>query len=365
MRLPEDSETDANPLANDPWIIRFKRQLVERHGVMPSSIGATVAITLISLGVCLVTYNAVGLDYWAHPYAIVLPILLPIMTALPITIIIHRMAWGLIERERMLLDQREKLRQLAEEAERQRETAENASRAKSAMLANMSHELRTPLNSIIGFSDLFQGDSIGRMSPEQLRQYASDINVSGRHLLALINDLLELARIEQGGREFLAEPVSVDEKIGETLRILRTQAEDNGIRLERKLDTDAVIALANDRALRQVLINLASNAVRFTPSGGRVTIACRQDGDQAILEVTDTGIGIAPGDLGRIFEPFAQVDNATTRRTTGSGLGLALVKTMVEQQGGTISVESIEGEGSCFRVTLPALAKDQTRQAAE
>lgn len=365
MRLPEDSEIDANPLANDPWIIRFKRQLVERYGVLPSSIGATVAITLISLGVCLVTYNMVGLDYWAHPYAIVLPILLPIVTALPITIIIHRMAWGLIERERMLLDQREKLRQLAEEAESQRETAEKASRAKSAMLANMSHELRTPLNSIIGFSDLFQGDSIGRMSPEQLRQYASDINVSGRHLLGLINDLLELARIEKGGREFLAEPVSVDEKIGETLRILRTQAEDNGIRLERKLDTDAVIALADDRALRQVLINLASNAVRFTPSGGTVTIACRQDGDRAVLEVTDSGIGIAPGDLGRIFEPFAQVDNATTRRTTGSGLGLALVKTMVEQQGGTISVESVEGEGSCFRVTLPAAARDQARQAAE
>lgn len=357
---------DEGSSLEDPWIIRAKRQLVERYGVVPSSIAVTTVITLISFVVSTITYNLVGLDYWNHPYAIVLPIILPIVTALPITIIIHRMAWGLIERERILLEQRTRLQELAEEANRQREAAEAANRGKSAMLANMSHELRSPLNSIIGFSDLFQGDSIDSMSTEQLRQYASDINVSGRHLLGLINDLLELARIEKGGREFRRDMVSIDEKIGETVRILRPQAAENGIRLEPKMSEEPIAAMTDDRALRQILINLASNAVKFTPEGGIVTLSCRQEGGSAIIEVADTGIGISAEDAARIFEPFAQIDNATTRRTTGSGLGLALVKTMVEQQGGSISVDSIEGEGSRFTVRLPAAAAaGDVRLAAE
>ncbi|WP_416900006.1 MAG: sensor histidine kinase [Minwuia sp.] len=352
-------------LRPDPAIIRFKRGLVERYGEMRASVFTTAVITVVSFAVSLVVYEIIGLDYVNHPVAIVMPIVLPILTAFPTTYIIHRLAAGVIEREAVNEIQRRRLAELATEAERQKEAAETASRAKSSLLANMSHELRTPLNAIIGFSDIFQGDNVDRLSREQLHQYAADINISGRHLLALVNDLLELARIERGSREFTTEAVSLPEKIEEVVRIMRTQADEAGVRLLTDDEAGSLTAMTDDRALRQMLLNLVSNAVKFTPEGGEVRITAGVKDGNAYVRVADTGIGIPESDLDSIFEPFSQVDNSLTRRKTGSGLGLALVRTMIEQQGGRVTVVSQENSGSTFTLYFAGSEAPDLDLAAE
>lgn len=357
-------QTHAPDPNDDPWIVRRKRKAVEKYGWVGSSLISIFWITLCSLGVSLLVYEIIGLNYLEEPVAIVIPIVLPILTGLPITMVIDRLVANLVERQKTILHQQDELRELAVEAARQREAAEAMSHAKSALLANMSHELRTPLNAIIGFSDLFQGSTIERLKPEQIRQYATDINLSGRHLLGLVNDLLELARIEKGSRDFHAEPVHIGEKIIEVSRIMRTQAEDAGVELIVPDEQGLIIARTDDRALRQVLLNLLSNAIKFTGSGGQVAISTRQADEMVAINVSDTGIGIPADELERIFEPFSQVDNTHTRRKTGTGLGLALVRTMVEQQGGTVHVESEPGVGTTFTIRLPAGQAD-LKQAAE
>lgn len=348
----------------DPWIVRRKRRNVEKYGWLGSALISISWITFASLTISLIVYEIIGIDYMGQPVAIAMPIILPILTGLPITLVIDRLVASLIERQRINMLQQEELRLLAIEAAKQKEAAEAMSHAKSALLANMSHELRTPLNAIIGFSDLFQGDTIERLKPEQIRQYATDINLSGRHLLGLVNDLLELARIEKGSRDFHAEPVHVGEKIIEVSRIMRTQATDAGVELVLPDTGEILIARTDDQALRQILLNLISNAIKFTGTGGRVTLDCSGDGEMVTISVSDTGIGIPTDELERIFEPFSQVDNSHTRRKTGTGLGLALVRTMVEQQGGVIQVASEPGAGSTFSVRLPA-GEVPMKQAAE
>jgi two-component system cell cycle sensor histidine kinase PleC len=344
---------------SDPWIVRRKRRLVETYGVVWSSIITTAAITAASLLTSLAVYAVIGLDPIDRPVAIIMPIILPIVTALPITLVIHRLVQGLIEREEITLAQHDRVQALAREAARQKDAAEAANRAKSALLANMSHELRTPLNAIIGFSDIFQGDSVERLSRDQLRQYAADINVSGRHLLSLVNDLLELARIERGSREFHPETLSLDEKAEEALRIMRTQASEAGVSLVLDSRRDGLIVETDDRALRQMLLNLLSNAIKFSEPGGEVRILTGERGGRPAITVEDHGIGIPAADQARIFEPFSQVDNSLTRRKTGTGLGLALVRTMIEQQGGAVELESREGEGSRFHLIFNAPTGDK------
>lgn len=348
----------------DPWIVRRKRRAVEKYGWFGSSLISIFWITLASFGISIAVYEIIDLDYLSVPVALIMPIILPIVTGLPITMIIDRLVASLIHRQEIIVDQREELRLLAIEAARQREAAEAVSHAKSALLANMSHELRTPLNAIIGFSDLFQGDTIDRLKPEQIRQYATDINLSGRHLLSLVNDLLELARIEKGSRDFHPEPVHVGEKIVEVSRIMRTQAMEARVNLDLPESRDLVVAQTDDQALRQILLNLMSNAIKFTPEGGTVSLQCRNEGGLVMVSVADTGIGIPADELDRIFEPFSQVDNSLTRRKTGTGLGLALVRTMVEQQGGSIEVISEPDSGTTFTVRLPA-STSNLEQAAE
>lgn len=337
-------DIDRNP------VIRFKRNLVERHGVLRSAVITTLVFTAFSVVISVICYEAIGLDYMAHPVAIVMPFVLPIVTGFPTTLIIHMLAAGMLEREKIARRQQQELAELAWEAAEQRRAAEEASRSKSAMLANMSHELRTPLNAIIGFSEVLQKPDIEKLDTAQLRQYAGDIHVSGRHLLHLVNDLLELARIERGGRDFYPEQIDLAEKIAEVGRILRQQAQDAGIELEIEASETPVHAVTDDQALRQMLLNLASNALKFTPRGGRVRLAAELHDGVPSVSVADTGIGIAPDDQARIFDPFSQVDNAHTREKTGSGLGLTLVKTMIEQQGGRIELESEPDRGSTFRL---------------
>lgn len=344
--------------------MRKQRRSLEKFGPLKSAVISTAWVTLTSFTLCMGAYLVIDLNPFETPVAIVMPILVPLVTAFPITLVINVLITDLIDRENVNFWQREKLRHLADEAARQKEVAEAMSHAKSALLANMSHELRTPLNAIIGFSDLFQGDMIERLKPEQVRQYATDINLSGRHLLSLVNDLLELARIEKGSRDFHPEPVHVGEKIIEVSRIMRTQAEEAQVDLCVPDTLELVVAQTDDQALRQILLNLVSNAVKFTPEGGRVTIGCKSEGDGVTITVKDTGIGIPDDELQRVFEPFSQVDNSLTRRKTGTGLGLALVRTMVEQQNGSVEVQSQLGDGTTFTVLLPA-ARTLLKQAAE
>ncbi len=232
--------------------------------------------------------------------------------------------------------------------------AEAANRAKSEFLANMSHELRTPLNAIIGFSEIIRDGMLGPDATERYRDYAGDIHKSGSHLLDLINDLLDLSRIEANKLDFNAQPVDACALVSEVAELMQPTAQKAAVTLEARVPPGSIMALADPRALRQVILNLASNAIKFTPGGGRVTMDTRLDGDRVVLTVTDTGIGIAPEHMALVMQPFGQVDNVFTRTKPGTGLGLPLVRSMTELMGGSFELASQVSEGTTARIALPA-----------
>jgi signal transduction histidine kinase len=227
-----------------------------------------------------------------------------------------------------------------------------ASKAKSAFLANVSHELRTPLNSVIGFSELLTDPGFGDLSPRQ-REFLSDIRDSGEHLLALINDILDLSKIEAGKLDVNREPIEIAELVRESASMLRPQAAKKGLTLEIEADVSGR-ADVDPRLVRQVLVNLLSNAVKFTPENGRVDLAASFEGDDLVLTVGDTGIGIPEPDQEKIFLEFYQVDGSYARKYEGTGLGLALVRRMMTLHNGTVSVSSRPGEGSRFVCVFPS-----------
>ena len=229
---------------------------------------------------------------------------------------------------------------------------EAASRHKSEFLANMSHELRTPLNAIIGFSEVLLQRMFGALNDKQ-DEYLKDIYASGQHLLSLINDILDLSKIEAGRMELVPAPFHVPSALENAVTLVKERAARHGIALELDLDPTLGEVVGDERKVKQVLLNLLSNAVKFTPEGGRISLkAGRRDGAVAI-SVTDTGIGIAPEDQAAIFEEFRQVGTDETRKQEGTGLGLTLAKKFVELHGGRIWVESELGQGSTFTFTLP------------
>ena len=236
-----------------------------------------------------------------------------------------------------------------------------ATRLKDEFLANMSHELRTPLNAILGLTEGLQDEIFGELNPAQIKALQT-IDRSGTHLLELINDILDVAKIESGQIELEYAPTSVPLICQSSLTFIRQQAQKKRIQLEVKLPQDLPDIVVDERRIRQVLINVLSNAVKFTPDNGRITLeatllAPSDVTDHAFLRIAiaDTGIGIAPEHLDRLFQPFVQIDSALNRQYTGTGLGLALVKRMVELHGGQVSVTSQEGVGSCFTIELPYL----------
>lgn len=231
---------------------------------------------------------------------------------------------------------------------------QEASRLKSEFLANMSHELRTPLNAIIGFAELMHDGKVGPVS-ESHKEYLNDVLTSAHHLLQLINDVLDLSKVEAGKMEFHPEPVDLAKIIGESLGILRTTIAAKAIRVEAQVDAGLTDIEVDASRLKQVLYNYLSNALKFTPAGGRVTVRAipGTDASSFRLEVEDTGIGIAPEDLGRLFVEFQQLDAGTAKKHGGTGLGLALTRSLVEAQGGTTGVRSSLGEGSVFHAILP------------
>ncbi len=243
----------------------------------------------------------------------------------------------------------------AEEAMRAaKEHAEYASRSKSEFLANMSHELRTPLNAIIGFSELMARETFGSLGNDKYRDYARDINESGAHLLSLINDILDLAKIEARKLKLDEKPVDLGAAVSSCLRLVKERAKEHKVRLVNRVDPGLASLRADERAVKQIVLNLLSNAVKFTPEGGRITVEAGIDGDALRLAVRDTGIGIAADDIPKIMEPFRQVDGSLARTYEGTGLGLPLVKSLVELHGGTLTLESEVGVGTVATARFPA-----------
>ena len=234
--------------------------------------------------------------------------------------------------------------------EKSRELA-TASRHKSEFLANMSHELRTPLNAIIGFSEVLSERMFGEINEKQA-EYLDDILESGRHLLSLINDILDLSKIEAGRMELEATDFDLPSAIESTLMLVRERAHRRGITLARNIDERLAMIRGDERKVKQVLLNLLSNALKFTPEGGQIGVQAELRDGAAEISVTDTGVGIAPEDQETVFEEFRQVGMAS-KKVEGTGLGLAISRKFIELHGGKIWVKSQVGAGSTFAFTLP------------
>jgi PAS domain S-box-containing protein len=251
------------------------------------------------------------------------------------------------ERKRL---QASRLRALELESENRR--VEEANRLKSEFLASMSHELRTPLNSIIGFAELLHDDHVGVMSPKQ-KEFLHEILSGGRHLLRLINDVLDLAKVEAGKIELRPEPTDLEEVTQVVVNGLRATIRDRDLRLEVAVSPELGEVIIDPGRFKQILYNYVSNALKFTPDGGRVLVRVVPFGEHFRLEVEDTGIGISDEDAKRLFVAFQQVDSAATKRQGGTGLGLALTKRLVEAQGGSVGMRQREGGGTVFFAILP------------
>ena len=232
--------------------------------------------------------------------------------------------------------------------------ASRANQAKSRFLAAMSHELRTPLNAIIGFSELIRDQVMGPDAMDTYTDYAADIHNSGSHLLELINDVLDIAKIESGKIDLQRQDLIVQEEIGPLWRGFTLRAETKNLDLRMHVPSEPIACFADPRALRQIVTNLVGNALKYTQNGGCVCLSVAAIEDQSVrIEVQDNGPGIPKSYQARIFEPFEQVDNSYQRHAEGSGLGLALTKELVAINGGTIGLDSTLGEGARFWIVLP------------
>ena len=235
----------------------------------------------------------------------------------------------------------------------QNRRVEHTTRLKSEFLANMSHELRTPLNAIIGFSELMHDEKVGKVA-ENHKEYLGDVLTSAQHLLQLINDVLDLAKVESGKMEFHYAPTDIRKIIGEVCDVLRTLMSRTRMEVTVEVDEGLDRVLVDSSKLKQVLYNYLSNALKFSPEGGQVRVRARQEGPDAYrIEVEDKGIGIKPEDIPRLFAEFQQLDTSASKKYQGTGLGLALTKRIVEAQGGRVGVSSTSGRGSIFYAVLP------------
>jgi two-component system cell cycle sensor histidine kinase PleC len=242
--------------------------------------------------------------------------------------------------------------ELAEQYAAEKTRAEEANQAKSKFLANMSHELRTPLNAIIGFSEIMESGMFGPLGADKYQEYCSDIRGSGQYLLDVINDILDMSKIEAGRIRLEFEDLALDPLLGEAMRVVAARAQDKELQLSSKISPELQLR-ADRRALKQIALNLLSNAVKFTPAGGRVTVRGRATDHCIVLGIADTGIGIAKDALARLGRPFEQVESQLTKSHQGSGLGLAISKSLVELHGGRMRIRSTLGKGTMVVVRLP------------
>jgi signal transduction histidine kinase len=235
-----------------------------------------------------------------------------------------------------------------------KEQAEVASRTKSQFLANMSHELRTPLNAIIGFAEVIEREFFGPVGVPQYASYAADIHRSGQHLLSLINDILDLSKVEAGRFEIVEQDFTLAETIDEAKRLLEIRAQKAGLAISSEIAVDIGRVYADRKLISQALLNLLSNAVKFTPTGGQVRISARRESEgDLILSIADTGIGMAPEEIPRALEPFGQIDGTLARRYDGTGLGLTITKAFIEMHGGLLTLDSEKGRGTTATIRLP------------
>ena len=250
------------------------------------------------------------------------------------------------------------LADLAQKYAEEKTRAEEANAAKSKFLANMSHELRTPLNAIIGFSEIMESGMFGPLGAEKYTEYSRDIRESGEYLLDVINDILDMSKIEAGGIRLTPEVVALEPVLADCLRVVSTRAGEKSLKLDAKVDSDLELN-ADRRSLKQIALNLLSNAVKFTPDGGAVTVRGRRRGGKVTIVIADSGIGIPKDALRKLGRPFEQVESQLTKRHQGSGLGLAIAKSLVELHGGVMRIRSKLDQGTMVMVRLPLHTKAQ------
>jgi two-component system cell cycle sensor histidine kinase PleC len=253
------------------------------------------------------------------------------------------------------------LADLAEKYSEEKNRAEEANQTKSKFLANMSHELRTPLNAIIGFSEIMGSGMFGTLGSEKYSEYCHDILTSGRYLLEVINDILDMSKIEAGRMQLDLEPLDLSKTLAESMRVVSGRAEAKSLILEADIE-GTIPMVADRRAIKQILVNLLSNAVKFTPDGGKVVVRSRVRDNAIHLMIADTGIGIAPQSLQRLGRPFEQVESQLTKTYHGSGLGLAIAKSLANLHGGSMRLRSRLGTGTVVCVSLP---RDSRKPRAE
>jgi two-component system, cell cycle sensor histidine kinase PleC len=246
----------------------------------------------------------------------------------------------------------QRLAELAENYAVEKTRAEEANQAKSEFLANMSHELRTPLNAIIGFSEIMESEMFGPLGAEKYHEYSSDIRDSGQFLLDVINDILDMSKIEAGRIRLNYEDLDLDTLLADSMRVVSARAQDKDLKVVARISS-ALQLRADRRAVKQIMLNLLSNAVKFTPEGGRITVRGRTANACMVLAIADTGIGIAKDALTKLGRPFEQVESQLTKRHQGSGLGLAIAKSLAELHGGSMRMRSTPGRGTIVVVRLP------------
>jgi two-component system cell cycle sensor histidine kinase PleC len=258
-----------------------------------------------------------------------------------------------LKRSRTALEQQAiELADLAEKYSKEKNRAEEANQTKSKFLANMSHELRTPLNAIIGFSEIMESGMFGTLGSEKYQEYCHDILTSGHYLLEVINDILDMSKIEAGRMKLDMEPLDLSKTLAESLRVVSGRADDKNLVLDADIE-GTISVVADRRAIKQIIVNLLSNAVKFTPDGGKVVVRSRVLSDKIVLMIADTGIGIAPQSLLKLGRPFEQVESQLTKTYHGSGLGLAIARSLTNLHGGSMRLRSKLGTGTVVCVSLP------------
>ncbi len=262
-----------------------------------------------------------------------------------------------------LQDSQQTLAELAEKYAEEKTRAEDANQAKSKFLANMSHELRTPLNAIIGFSEIMESAMFGPLGAEKYQEYCNDIRQSGQYLLDVINDILDMSKIEAGRIRLDVEDVELDRVLADAMRVVSGRAQDKRLTVNSKI-ARGLRFKADHRAIKQIALNLLSNAVKFTPEGGSVTVRGRAIAGSVMIAIEDTGIGISRDALMKLGRPFEQVESQLTKSHQGSGLGLAIAKSLVELHGGTMRIRSTLGTGTIVVVRLPLEARPMQKEEA-